>query len=167
MLISPIQIGESTVSNAIENARKRVIGLKRQLAELERFIQMYEELDAGKEANQADTHAGHLNGALIGNNSGDNFPRERRRKRGRPAEIVAIIERIIREAGRPLTRGEIVEALELRDVHIPAEDKQRYIGTIAWRHKGAFENVGGLGYWLTGEPLPIAMGLPLVGQAGA
>src|SRR5580704_1514258 len=106
MLISPIQTGESTMSNAIENARKRVIELKRQLAELERFIQMYEELEAGTEADQADTHASHLNGALIGNKPVDNVPRERRRKRGRPAEIVAIIERIIREAGRPLTRGE-------------------------------------------------------------
>jgi hypothetical protein len=103
-------------------------------------------------------------GALIGNNSVDNIPREGRWKRGRPAEIVAIIERIIREAGRPLTRGEIVEALEQRDVHIPAEDKQRYIGTIAWRHKSVFGNVGGLGYWLTGEPLPKAMGLPLDGE---
>lgn len=159
------------MSNAIENARKRLAEFKRHVSELERFIQMYEELEGGTDADQSDTHAGHLNGALIGNKSVDNVPRhvdnvsrERRRKRGRPAEIVAIIERIIREAGRPLTRGEIVEALEQRDVHIPAEDKQRYIGTIAWRHKSVFGNVGGLGYWLTGEPLPKAMGLPLVGE---
>lgn len=153
------------MSKAIENARKRVMELKRQLAELERFIQMYEELDAGTDADQTDMRAGHLNWALIGNKPGDNFPRERRRKRGRPAEIVAIIERIIRDAGRPLTRGEIVEALEQRDVHIPAEDKQRYIGTIAWRYKSVFGNVGGLGYWLTCEPLPKAMGLPLDNEA--
>jgi hypothetical protein len=162
------------VSNAIENARKRLATLRNQVAELERFVQMYEELDGGTDADQADTDVSHLNGAFIGNKPVDNVPRhvdnvprERRRKRGRPAEIVAIIERLIREAGRPLTRGEIVEALEQRDVHIPAEDKQRYIGTIAWRHKSVFGNVGGLGYWLTGEPLPKAMGLPLVGRPEA
>ena len=155
------------MSNAIENARKQLIELKRQIAELEQFVQMYEELEGGTDADQSDTHAGHLSGTLIGNKPVDNIPRGRRRKRGRPAEIVAIIQQIIREVGRPLTRGEIAEALEQRDVHIPAEDKQRYIGTIAWRHKSAFENVGGLGYWLTGEPLPIAMGLPLIGKGGA
>jgi hypothetical protein len=162
------------MSHAIENARKRLAEFKRHVSELERFIQMYEELDAGTDTDRADIHACHLNGALIGNvpvynfpGSVDNVPRERRRKRGRPAEIVAIVERIIREAGRPLTRGEIVEALEHRDVHIPALDKQRYIGTIAWRHKGIVGNVDGLGYWLTGEPLPKAMGLPLDSEPAA
>jgi hypothetical protein len=162
------------MSHAIENARKRLAEFKRQVSELERFIQMYEELEGGTDAEQSDTHVRHLNGALIGNipvynvpHSGDNVPRERRRKRGRPAEIVAIVERIIREAGRPLTRGEIVEALEHRDVDIPASDKQRYIGTIAWRHKSVVGNVGGLGYWLTGEPLPKAMGLPLDSEPAA
>src|SRR5205807_4316658 len=161
MLISPLQTGEFAMTHAIENARKRLTELKRQIAELERFVQMYEELDAGTDADQSDIQAARLNGTLIGNKLVDNVSRARRRKRGRPAEIVAIIERIIRDAGRPLTRGEIVEALEQRDVHIPAEDKQRYIGTIAWRHKSVFGNVGGLGYWLIGEPLPKAMGLPL------
>jgi hypothetical protein len=161
VLISPIQTGEFVMPNAIDNARKRLAALRNQVAELERFIQMYEELKEGADADKSDTHASRLSGALIGNKPVDNFPHDRRRKRGRPAEIVTIIERIIREAGRPLTRGEIVEALERRDVHIPAEDKQRYVGTIAWRHKSVFGNVGGLGYWLTGEPLPKAMGLPL------
>jgi len=62
------------MSSAIENARKRLTELKRQLAELERFIQIYEELDAGTDADRTDTHAGHLNGALKGNNPVDNVP---------------------------------------------------------------------------------------------
>lgn len=153
--------------NAIDNARKRLAALRNQVSELERFVQMYEELKEGTDADKSDTYAGRLSGTLIGNKPVDNFTRERRRKRGRPAEIVAIIQGIIREAGRPLTRGEIVEALEQRDVHIPAEDKQRYIGTIAWRHKSVFGNVGGLGYWLTGEPLPKARGFPLDSEPAA
>jgi hypothetical protein len=71
-------------------------------------------------------------------------------------------ERLIREAGHPLTRGEIVKAFEARDVEIPAKDPARYLGTIAWRHKGMFKNVEGLGYWLKGEPMP--SGSKLLGQ---
>ena len=52
-----------------------------------------------------------------------------------------------------MTRGEIVKAFELRDFEIPAKDKSRYLGTIAWRHKGKFVNVNGLGYWLREVPL--------------
>jgi hypothetical protein len=58
------------------------------------------------------------------------------------------MERLIRETGRPMTRGEIVSAFERRDVDIPAKDKARYLGTIAWRHKGTFVNIEGRGYWL-------------------
>lgn len=72
----------------------------------------------------------------------------------RPAQTAELMERIIREIGRPLTRGEIVEAFERRDVLIPFEDKARYIGTIAWRHKGLFINIDGRGYWLRDEPVP-------------
>jgi hypothetical protein len=47
-------------------------------------------------------------------------------------------------------------------VHIPFEDKGRYVGTIAWRHKGTFVNVEGRGYWLRGEPIPPALPTPSV-----
>jgi hypothetical protein len=59
-----------------------------------------------------------------------------------------MVERLIRDVGSPMTRGQIVEALALRDVDLPAADKARYIGTIIWRHKSIFVNLKGRGYWL-------------------
>ena len=156
------------MANAIENARKRLSALRNQVAEIERFLEMYEAFDAGTDADRGELRANPASAPLSGNiptesNSlvVDKSVEKRRRRGPRPAEIVQILERVIREAGRPLTRGEIVEALEHRDVEISAEDKHRYIGTIAWRNKSIFKNIEGLGYWLTGEPLPMAMGLPL------
>ena len=53
-----------------------------------------------------------------------------------------------------MTRGELVEALARRDVHIPAQDKPRYIGTLIWRNKSKFVNIEGRGYWLRGQIAP-------------
>jgi hypothetical protein len=68
-------------------------------------------------------------------------------------EIAQMIERVIRKVGEPMTRGQLVEALERRDVDFPAADKARYIGTIIWRHKAVFVNIEGKGYWLRGQRL--------------
>ncbi|MGQ0446264.1 MAG: hypothetical protein ACT4O2_14355 [Beijerinckiaceae bacterium] len=166
------------MTHAIENAIKRLAELRQQVADIERFIEMYEVFDARTGDDQPDLPRASSNGAPRGNistrnpyddvdNYGENYARKRPRRGATPAEIVKITERVIREGGRPLTRGEIVEALERRDVDIPAKDKPRYIGTIVWRNKGVFKNIEGLGYWLSSEPLPTAMGLPLDGEPTA
>ncbi len=51
-----------------------------------------------------------------------------------------------------MSRGEIVDAFDRRDIEIPAKDKARYVGTIAWRNKGVFVNIEGRGYWLSRLP---------------
>jgi len=136
----------------IENARKRLAALRAEAAEIERFIAMYERFEDGnvsgpktsKEANSEETYP--QNSFSV-----DKFDRSEH-SGPRPAEIAEMMERMIREIGRPMTRGEIVKAFELRDFEIPAKDKSRYLGTIAWRNKGKFVNVNGLGYWLRGVP---------------
>lgn len=60
-----------------------------------------------------------------------------------------------------MSRGEIVDALERRDVEIPAQDKARYIGTLAWRNKGTFVNIEGRGYWLRDAGVPLLSGEPI------
>lgn len=155
------------MTKAIENAKKRLSELQRQAAEIERFLQLYEAFESGTDVDQGDMPSHRENAQFIGNFSTETSvdkPVKNARRRGpRPTEIVKIMERLIREAGRPLTRGEIIAALEHRAVQVPGADKPRYIGTIAWRNKSIFMNVEGLGYWLRREPLPVAMGLPLNG----
>jgi len=145
------------MSSALENAKKRLAALRAEVARVERFIRDYEEFSERTEAVQIGLREIPVENTPEGNVSPvqpvDNSPPPGRRK-ARPEEIAQIIERVIREVGRPMMRGELVEALERRDVWLPPQDKPRYLGTIIWRNKGTFVNIDGRGYWLRGEPVP-------------
>lgn len=150
--------------DAVAIAQARINALKAEIKKLEAFIETYNEVLAMDSPSEEPAHMT-ANGIPGGGNVTPAQPeknvekrssqRKSRRASGiRPSEIAEHMERIIREVGRPMTRGDIVDAFERRDIRIPYEDKARYIGTIAWRHKGVFENIEGRGYWLRGEALP-------------
>jgi reverse gyrase len=144
------------MATPIENARKRLASIRAEAEEIERFIAMYERfeknamarLDPLPSGNSEETYPQNSLSVNIGDNS-----RRSAHKGLRPAQIAEMMERLIREVGRPMTRGEIVDAFDSRDFEIPAKDKGRYLGTIAWRNKGKFINIEGRGYWLRGAPL--------------
>ena len=60
----------------------------------------------------------------------------------------------IAEAGKPLTRGDLVERIKATGKEINSKDAPRYIGTILWRNDDVFESVEGQGYWLVGVDRP-------------
>lgn len=148
-------------------ARQRIAELKQQIAELERFIEISDALLAGQgipssalnSVNRDDTSkippgnetpCKTADFDLRAVKPPPNRPAEARR----PDEVAQQMERIIREVGRPMKRGELVAAFEARDISIPYEDKARYLGTIAWRHKGKFINLKEMGYWIRELPVP-------------
>lgn len=148
------------MTNPLENAKKRLAALRAEIADVERFVAMYATFSEGTEEGHAESPLGtnipnseetfaQKNPSV---NSGEKWRRVGR-KSATPGELVEVIRRVIREVGRPMTRGEIVDALLRRDVEFSAQDHARYIGTIMWRHKSVFLNVEGRGYWLRGEPL--------------
>ena len=146
-------------------ARDKLAYHRKQVSELEAFLRVYDALSqsASETLSVGDT----LSADIVRGNTTllktvDKSPARRRRGRSkmRPDDVSDLRARVIREVGRPLTRGEIVTAFDRRDVEIPYEDKGRYIGTIAWRNKGRFVNIEGRGYWLRDEPLPAAVPPP-------
>jgi len=149
------------MSDPLEIAKKRLQAIKAEVAEIEQFIRMYEALSAGRVGSEiVGVNVGDLDEKLStiiggeGVDNGDNFSGRRDRMGSKPGELARLMERLIRETGRPMTRGEIVAAFERRDVEIPGKDKARYLGTIAWRHKGTFMHIEGRGYWLRSARLP-------------
>jgi hypothetical protein len=137
----------------LENAEKRLEELRQEIARVERFIRDYHEFSGSAKRDQSDSSVVPPGFDRDGNVSPqkdirpvDKWRPDRRRVR--PDEIAQMVERLIRDVGSPMTRGQIVEALALRDVDLPAADKARYIGTIIWRHKSIFVNLKGRGYWL-------------------
>lgn len=132
---------------AIENARKRLAEIRAEAEEIERFIAMYARFEGEIDLHpKPQSHPVNYQEPEPVDN-GDNPPEEGRNRLS-PRELATAMKRIIGEAGRPMTRGKIVETLELCGIEIPAKDKSRYIGTIAWRNDKIFANVPGRGYWL-------------------
>lgn len=63
--------------------------------------------------------------------------------------------RMIRDEGKPLTRGELVTRLEAAGHELEGKDKNKVLGTNMWR-SGRFFNIKGVGYWPKGTPVPQA-----------
>jgi len=69
------------------------------------------------------------------------------------AEFEVIAHQIIEEAGRPLTRSQIIQ--RFADAGKPITgDASKNAGTKLWRAKEKFVNIRGAGYWLRDRPLP-------------
>jgi hypothetical protein len=151
------------MANPVKLARERIAALRAQVAELERFIAVHEVLtsDTSEQATfdrlsmivSTSVPLGNKTYAYNSPHPVDN-PRREGAKKMRPDHMAELVARIIREVGRPMTRGQIVEALEARDVPIPYDDKHRYVGTIVWRSKRLFVSVSKRGYWLKDLPVP-------------
>jgi hypothetical protein len=136
------------MSSAIENAKRRLDELTKEIEEIQLFIALHERYATLSTGPNPDAEV----------SSEMPVGRKQRRSRGEgltPKGIVELVERLIREAGKPLTRGDIIDALEARQVDLPGQDKPRYIGTIMWRNKSKFQQIEGLGYWLRGLPWPL------------
>ena len=131
--------------DVIEIARKKLAELEREATELRRFVATYEALRGEKSQNyeirSPDLVTNEPDQIGIGN-ADSPF-----RKRGdKPSEIVEAAIKVIRDSGRPMTRSQLVKALEEEGMTIGGTDKSKNMGTILWRSK-KFENVEGEGYW--------------------
>ena len=111
-------------------ARKR--RLEEELHRIETFLSVYEEV-GGEPEMSIDEDA------------------EPAKTRNNPNEIIEAVADVIRAAGRPLMRGDIVDRVEASGIAINSADKPRYVGTLLWRNAERFPNIEGQGYGLKGE----------------
>ncbi|WP_439371790.1 hypothetical protein [Bradyrhizobium sp. DASA03120] len=144
------------MDQALDKALKRRLELEKELRRLNEFIHMYHELtgtdpDEVRQENLARV----MIGSPVSKADLDRMAASHAsRLRGRPADFAQIMQDVLKEAGRPLQRGDLVEEVEKRGHSIPSTDKPRYLGTILWRHQDVFESHEGKGYWLKNVPLP-------------
>lgn len=153
------------MDQAIANALKEKKELEERLARVNQFLALYEEF-SGTEGEAFDIRSIRP----PGNTPVLDVPRdvspgqvqeEQKVERGRklsPAELVRLATGALKDIGKPLTRGALVEVLEARGALLPGSTKEikgRYLGTIMWRNQKQFENIEGKGYWLRGRPVPL------------
>ena len=134
------------MNDAIRNALIQIKRSEAAIAKAERFITDYEEFSGEKTDRDAFLSGGN-------EKSNPHNPQERMAnlvtRANNPKRIVDVAEKVIRDAGRPIQRGDLVAAIEATGLEIFSEDKPRYIGTLLWRNKDRFENIEGEGYVLT------------------
>ncbi len=130
------------MDRAYSNALKIKEKLETELARVNSFLKMYRDFSASEvEKNEPRT-----SDSLLG--SDKESVNHLHNSRLRPPEIADLAEEVIRKAGRPLTRAEIVGRIESAGYELHSEDKPRYVGTILWRQKERFTNIAGQGYVL-------------------
>jgi hypothetical protein len=149
---SPYEWRRCVMDQAIRHAlqRKRELEVRKEevdkeIGEIDLFINLHRKF-SGTEQERSDIFVEHPEPARP-----DATVPAPGRKRGRPADFAEIMERVIMDVGRPLSRNDMVEEIEKR-IEIPSDDKPRYLGTILWRHRDRFYNLPRFGYWLAARP---------------
>lgn len=128
----------------LQRALLRRDELRQELEALDTFIRTYSEMkerQAPAHTQQADLFA-------------TRTPRGFRQQRVAANELaMEAAEKIILAAGHPLSRSELLRALEREGHVIVGGDKSKVLGTNIWRSK-RFYNLKGAGYWPISAPIP-------------
>lgn len=127
------------MDEALAKALKEKAELEARLQKLDAYIEIHQELFGADGAHHA-----------VENNR--NKPR-RRINPGMGERVKNAAVRVIREAGRPLQRGELTDRIQ-RYVKIESADPANYVSTVIYRDEDTFVKIDGRGYWLKGLPLP-------------
>lgn len=162
------------MDKTIANAMQRRSELQRELHEIEKFLQLYQKFSAmplpsSNVLYSATTVASVSNAyapAPLEQMWGEGEPKQEHGvAEASPAphkglgreELRPHIEAVIREAGKPLTRGVLLRKLDQRGTPVGGQaDRAKNMGTIMWRLKDHFVNLPGYGYWIKGEACPEA-----------
>jgi hypothetical protein len=133
-----------TMDELLQRALERQKMLRAELEIIDKFIRSYVETkeSVAPPRGQADLFANH--------------PSRRASRAKRSAQNAAMmddVERLILDAGRPLTRSALLRALANLGHEIEGTDKSKVLGTNIWRAK-RFHNLEGAGYWPISAPVP-------------
>lgn len=144
---------ELDMSNPLAALSKRKREIERQIKELEREL---------KDINKVLAPVEKMGGKYLtkersgGSSSEGGLPKPHQGPK--PAEVLAIVDEIIREAAKPQTRGELMQALLQRGVVFAGKNPANTLGTTLSRppYSKTFINLPGFGYWLRKLPYPPA-----------
>ena len=70
-----------------------------------------------------------------------------RKEHSPPGAVESEAVEIIKAAGRPVARGEMIAELQRRGIVLGGKEPRRNLSTILWRSQ-SIQNLIGVGYWL-------------------
>lgn len=156
------------MDSALFNALKRQAELRDELSEIDRFIRLYnkfksisspqqslkleepepEQQEFGSE--QIESNSAADNPAADAGTDDESFAPPRR---GFTKEMLKPhLRAVILEAGRPLSRTQLLRALDRRKIPVGGSNRPKNMGTIMWRLGEDFVSLEGLGYWPKDKP---------------
>ena len=128
---------------ALKRRRRDLINeikaLKKEVDEIDDVVDRAEKL-----AQKIDSPSGFLSGGSAGGSGA--APQSS--PGAKPAQVVSTVEEILSGSAMPMTRGQIMKALEERSVNIAGVNPANTLGTTLSRNKDIFVNIEGYGYWL-------------------
>ena len=138
-------------NDAYQNAVSRRDELNKELEKVEQFLLLYQQFESIGPVQQNGTKP-HDSGPKTAESSSE----PHRRKSGKklnPTVLKDLVKVVLKEANQPLSRREIVEAIEAKNYAINSKNKTGYIGSLLHRFKSELSSENGNGYWFTGfEP---------------
>lgn len=153
------------MDSALFNALKRQSELRDELNEIDRFIRLYnkfksagspqqslklDEPEPEHDAEQKESIAvssGDMESAKPQNNSFTPPPRGYTKEMLKPH-----LRDVIKDANKPLSRSQLLRALDARRIPVGGSNRPKNMGTIMWRLSDDFVNLDGFGYWPREEP---------------
>lgn len=132
--------------------------LQRELQLLNDFIHMYRRTrevlglnEVQVTRTQQERESDEAGAAVVAN---DGAAKGRITDNPKPQIVVDEAMRIILEAGRPMTRGELHRALSERGLVVRGANASKTLGTTLWRARERLTHLEGLGYWPKGVEYP-------------
>jgi hypothetical protein len=135
------------MDKAYQNALALEKKLSEQLKKVRDFISLYQEFSSENTDPKLETKQEYVSSESIGVDSRSRRERSQGRKIGGREQFGVIAREVLLAERKALTRGELVNALEMRGYEVSGEDKAKNVGTIMWRLRDRFINIPGFGYW--------------------
>lgn len=153
----------------IQNAIRRRSELRNELRDIDKFLELYQQFKGRRHPRQMtmDVDAPPVDSGEQIEDERTNQPTDLptsevsgaddeapglTRQELRPHILAAILD-----AGKPLTRGQLLQRLDARKARVGGKyDRSKNMGTILWRLRDDFVNLQGRGYWPRGLPFPEA-----------
>lgn len=139
-------------NEAYKNALAKRDQLQKELAKIDDFLSLYQQFESASNVvveseKLLDSKAKNNEPALVAQ-------RRKSGKKVKPSVLKDIVKAVLREAGKPLSRREIIEGIETKNSTIPSKDKSGYIGSLLYRFRDEISSSHGSGYWFTGYEAP-------------
>lgn len=130
------------VDEAYKNALSKRSALVREIERVDTFLELYREFGGHTAEVDASSKTSFEHHGDTSSGSTDRAPK------GASAKITEAAEQSILAAQKPISRMDLLKAIDARGVVIGGKDPAATLSSAIWRERDRFVSIKGFGYWL-------------------